>query len=151
MKLFHGTSRNRAKKILSDGFKRGKKASYTGTGINLSESITISYEYGAYESGGCVLEVELSDDANLENIGSACASDQLFQDNAELDAIVSYGGNVYVIWNTKVIKAIRIIPKKEALALLYKQFQEDGDNMAYNGYVQDHCDNYWHKEQEAND
>lgn len=143
MKLYHGTRRAKANKILTDGFKRSEIPSYTGTGVNLSESITIAYEYGPYESNGCVLEVELAEDANINDIGNITTSDLMFTENPGLDAINSYHGNVIVVWNTSKIKAVRILPKREAVKLLKEKFKEDGNNCAYNGFVQDHCEAYW--------
>ena len=50
--LYHGTSRAAAGSILKQGFRRSRCASYTGTGVCLSERLSIAYEYGAYETGG---------------------------------------------------------------------------------------------------
>ena len=54
--LFHGTRNASGRRILQEGFRRSSSRSYTGTGICLSESLTVAYEYGMYETGGCVLE-----------------------------------------------------------------------------------------------
>ena len=58
--LYHGTRAAIGRRILRDGFRRSASRSYTGTGICLSESITVAYEYGMYETGGCVLEAWLA-------------------------------------------------------------------------------------------
>lgn len=58
--LYHGTRAAAARCILRDGFRRSRSRSYTGTGICLSESLTLAYEYGMYETGGCVLQARLA-------------------------------------------------------------------------------------------
>lgn len=58
--LYHGTRAASARCILRDGFRRSRSRNYTGTGICLSESLTLAYEYGMYETGGCVLQAWLA-------------------------------------------------------------------------------------------
>lgn len=58
--LYHGTRDAAAHAILREGFRRSRSRNYTGTGICLSESPTVAYEYGMYETGGCVLEAWLA-------------------------------------------------------------------------------------------
>lgn len=58
--LYHGTRATSAKSILRDGFRRSRSRSYTGTGVCLTDEVSIAYEYGVYETGGCILEVWLS-------------------------------------------------------------------------------------------
>jgi hypothetical protein len=69
MKLYHGTNNNRARNIITEGFRRAKSASYTGTGVNFSEHMSTSYEYGSYENGGCVLVAGVSNKATIINLG----------------------------------------------------------------------------------
>ena len=61
--LYHGTRDTAARIILREGFRRSRSRNYTGTGICLSESLTLAYEYGMYETGGCVLEARLAPSA----------------------------------------------------------------------------------------
>src|SRR6218665_2172440 len=67
--LYHGTRDASARIILRDGFRRSRSRSYTGTGICLSESLTVAYEYGMYETGGGVLEARLAPHARAAGGG----------------------------------------------------------------------------------
>lgn len=144
--LFHGTSVRNAGKILSEGFQRAKKGSYTGTGVNLSECITVSYEYGEYENRGCVLQVSLHPDAKWENLdlraSLGMSLDKYFEQTG-LDAVSTFGGNVWVVWNPEVITDIRKLDHTEAVALLLARFQEDGPNCGYNGVAGDYSELFW--------
>jgi hypothetical protein len=145
MIIYHGTSIMNAKSILAHQFTRSTDTSYTGTGICFSESMSISYEYGAYEHNGCILACELTQDSLITDIGLNCVTDQYFIDHPQIDGITSYGGNVVVIWNPHVIFNIKKLTKFEAFKQLCQEFKDDGDNVAYNYPVQDHCDAYWQK------
>lgn len=46
--LYHGTRDAAARIILPEGFRRSRSRSCTGTGICLSESLTVAYEYGIH-------------------------------------------------------------------------------------------------------
>ena len=61
--LYHGTRDTAARIILREGFWRSRSRNYTGTGICLSESLTLAYEYGMYETGVCVLDARLAPSA----------------------------------------------------------------------------------------
>lgn len=144
--LYHGTKARFAKKILSEGFRRAAVSSYTGTGINMSERMCVSYEYGPYEYRGCVLRCELEEQATIQDIGFKTVSDRYFYENPGIDAVTSYGGNVWVVWNPAVIRQVTRVSKREALQVLHNEFLEDGANHAYNGAVQDHCEAFWGKQ-----
>lgn len=127
--LYHGTSMRNARQILREGFRRPKDASYTGTAICLSESMTVSYEYGEYEHNGCVLAVTFRPDVNL-SAGNP-------------DAESTYGGNVWLLWNVNAIATINPISHAEAVSILLDEFQDDGSNCAYNGVAGDYAELYW--------
>jgi hypothetical protein len=143
--LYHGTSIKAAKSILKDGFMRGKEGSYTGTAVNLSECMTIAYEYGSYESRGCVLAVELSEDTKWEDIGYGPKGgnfDRYFVVSGK-DAACTFSGNVWLLWNTDMIKTAQILSHQDAITILVGEFVEDGNQMAYNGEVEDYNQAYW--------
>jgi hypothetical protein len=149
--LYHGTRAASAKLILRDGFKRSRSRSYTGTGICLTESISIAYEYGIYETKGCALEVWLSaatqwcdgaGNASLERPVDRDAYDGFFQASG-LDAIRAYGGNVWVMWNPQVVVHMHRLTHHEALRLLCAQFDDDGPQCGYNNVVSDYASVWW--------
>lgn len=135
--LYHGTSAHRAALILVNGFRRAVKQSYTGSGICLSEHMTISYEYGAYEQGGRILEIRLNSQVHWIDAG-VTVNDELFARDG-VEAARSYGGNVWVIWNPACIADVRLLNKSEAVKLLAEEIQQDGGECAYNGVVQDYA------------
>src|SRR6218665_720731 len=89
--LYHGTRDASARIILRDGFRRSRSRSYTGTGICLSESLTVAYEYGMYERGGCILEARLAPHARwADGFGDTTPSRDGWDANFEasgLDAV----------------------------------------------------------------
>lgn len=146
--LYHGTSRGNAKKILAEGFRRAKHASYTGTGVNLSQCMTVSYEYGEYEHSGCVLQVALKpdtrwNDANFRDSPDFRSgnTDEFFRKSG-LDALCTFSGNVWIVWNPEVIVDIRMLSHEEAVARLVSEFEEDGPNCAYNGVAGTYAELY---------
>lgn len=149
--LYHGTRVASAKSILRDGFRRSRSRSYTGTGVCLTEAISIAYEYGSYETRGCILEVWLSASAtwcdsegfsSLERSVSRDAYDDFFK-TAQFDAVRTYGGNVWVLWNASVTAQVRALTHREALRLLCVSFEQDGPDHGYNGVVSDYASLWW--------
>lgn len=157
--LYHGTRKESAKAILRNGFRRSRSKSHTGTGICLTEALSLAYEYGSYETGGCVLEVWLSGasrwtetagHATLENPVDRNAYDDFFQTSG-LDAVRAFGGNVWVVWNPQIVVARRRLSHADALRLLCAAFDRDGPDCAYNGVVADCAAVWWgHAEHDPN-
>ncbi|WP_298434888.1 hypothetical protein [Ottowia sp.] len=155
VRLYHGTRDTSARAILRGGFRRSKSRSYTGTGICLSASISIAYEYGMYETRGCVLEARLSPTARWTDRYDAKASiqdrdalDDYFM-RSGMDAVCTYGGNVWVVWTPSVLVSVRRLSHREAIRRLCAEFDEDGPACGYNAVVGDYASIWW--DQEAGD
>lgn len=149
--LYHGTRVTSAKAILRDGFRRSQSRSYTGTGVCLTDEISIAYEYGIYETGGCILEVRLSASttwcdsagiANLERPAGRDAYDDFFK-ASRFDAVRCYGGNVWVLWTTSRAVQVRLLTHGEALRMLCAGFEADGPDCGYNNVVSDYASLWW--------
>lgn len=109
--LYHGTRRQSADAIVHTGFRRGRSRSYTGTGVCMSECVTIAYEYGMYETGGSVVETWIAANARWQDgadpatsapAGECDAWDAMFVVSG-LDALRTYAGNVWVVWHPDVL------------------------------------------------
>jgi hypothetical protein len=142
--LYHGTRKTAAAKILKSGFRRSAKQSYTGTGVNLSESLTVSYPYGEYENGGAVLEVTLRPDTVWADQSGTFDTwrhgfDAFFKAHPATQAVRTYGGNVWIVWNLAAIASVRLMSHREALKALHAEIVADGPDMGYNGIVQDYA------------
>ncbi len=145
--LYHGTRDAAARVILREGFRRSRSRSYTGTGVCLSESLTVAYEYGMYETAGCVLETWLSPSARWTDsfdgkAGSKDAWDDFFV-RAGIDAIRAFGGNVWVVWTPGVLVSVRRLSHREAIRRLCAEFDEDGPACGYNAVVSDYASIWW--------
>ncbi len=148
--LYHGTRESSARHILRTGFRRGRSRSYTGTGVCLSESITVSYEYGTYETGGCVLEAWLAPSARwADGIGSDEGQgegdnpwDGFFLRTGS-DAVRGWGGNVWVVWNPAVLLSVRRLSHREAIRRMCAAFDADGPNCGYNGVTSEYAALWW--------
>jgi hypothetical protein len=145
--LYHGTRNAAARLILREGFRRSRSRNYTGTGICLSESITIAYEYGMYETGGCVLEARLSPSTRWtdrfdDKTNSKDAWDDFFVHSA-MDAIRSFSGNVWVVWTPGVLVSLRRLSHRAALQRLCNEFDEDGPECGYNALVSHYASIWW--------
>lgn len=147
--LYHGTRDATARAILRGGFRRSRSRSYTGTGVCLSESLTVAYEYGMYETGGCVLEARLSLAARwTDRFDGKDAWDDFFV-RSGIDAIRAFGGNVWVVWTPGVLVSVRRLGHREAIRRLCAEFDEDGPVCGYNAVVSDYASIWW--KQEASD
>jgi len=150
--LYHGTSLAAAKKICRSGFKRSRQDSYTGHGVCLSESITVAYEYGLYEEAGCVLEVILhpetrwSDGTGRDRVGSSY--DELFRDHP-VDALCTFSGNVWILWDVAIPATVRIMTHKEAIVQMTKEFDANGADVGYNNVIDDYATIWWGQEQSS--
>lgn len=148
--LFHGTRNAAGRRILREGFRRSASRSYTGTGICFSESLTVAYEYGMYESGGCVLQACIAPAARwtdrIDAVGGRHtkgeAWDRFFL-HSRNDAVRGFGGNVWVVWNPAVLVAVRRLSHREALWRMCAEFEEDGPDCGYNGVVSDYASIWW--------
>lgn len=148
--LFHGTRDAASRVIQREGFRRSCSRSYTGTGICLSESLTVAYEYGMYETGGCVLEARLAPSARWTD----CLDARRTQGNAwndffaasGMDAVRGFGGNVWVVWNPDVLVSITRLTHREAIRRLCAEFDEDGPACGYNGVVSDYASLWWRQD-----
>ena len=154
--LFHGTRSASGRRILREGFRRSASCSYTGTGICLSESLSVAYEYGEYGeygAGGCVLEAWVAPSARWTegikapegrfDVGEAY--DRFFECSGN-DAVRDFWGNVWVVWNPAVLVAVRRLTFREALRRLCAEFEEDGPDCGYNGAVSDYAGIWWGRE-----
>lgn len=139
--LYHGTTRARAAHILRDGFRISKHGHYLGHGVCLSECITVAYEHGAFEDERVVLRVQLSE-ATVWGDKVTGDIEKCLQTGPAAAARL-YCGNVWVVWPTRVIAAIRPLRRVEAHSLLHEAFSERGQDVGYNGVVQDLADAYW--------
>lgn len=153
--LYHGTRDASARAILRTGFRRSRSRSYTGTGVCLSESITIAYEYGMYETGGCVLEAWLSPTARWTDRFDGKTShphrdarDDFFV-RSGMDAVQGFGGHVWVVWRPSVLILVRRLSHREAVQRLCAEFDDDGPACGYNGAVSDYAAIWW--KQDATD
>lgn len=72
-----------------------------------------------------------------------------FFERSDRDAVCSFGGNVWVVWNHSVLVAVRRLSQREALQCLCGEFEEDGSDRGYNGVVSDYA-SIW-RGQEASD
>lgn len=155
--LHHGTRSQAATVILREGFRRGRSRSYTGTGVCLSETLSVAYEYGMYETGGCVLQTWLSPTARwvdrsgciaLERSAEHDTWDDFFKTSG-LDAVRAYAGNVWVVWNPQALTLVRRLSHRDAIQELCAQFDSDGPDHGYNGVVSDYAGIWWGREAEG--
>jgi len=151
--LYHGTRDTAARTILREGFRRSRSRNYTGTGICLSESLTLAYEYGMYETGGCVLEARLAPSARwtdrLDGRNTQGDVWDAFFADSGMDAVRGFGGNVWVVWNPAALVSITRLSHREAIRCLCAEFDEDGPDCGYNGVVSDYANLWW--KQDATD
>lgn len=146
--LYHGTRLSSAKKICRSGFKRAATASYTGHGVCLSESITIAYEYGSYEDAGCVLEVKFPSTVRWAEGNRGLGCDALFKAHS-LDAIRTFSGNVWVLWNVGLMPSVRILSYEEAIIQMTQEFDENGPEVGYNAMIEDYATIWWGNEESS--
>lgn len=145
--LYHGTRDTAARAILREGFRRSRSRSYTGTGICLSESLAVAYEYGMYETAGCVLEAWLASSARWTDrfdgkTGCRDAWDDFFV-RSGMDAVCAFGGNVWVVWTPGALVSVRRLNHREAIRRLCAEFDEDGPACGYNAVVSDYASIWW--------
>ena len=145
--LYHGTREAVARTILRDGFRRSRSRSYTGTGICLSESLTVAYEYGMYETGACVLEAWLSPTTRwTDRVGGRSAQGDAWDAyfvSSGMDAVRSFGGNVWVVWRPNALVSVRRLSHRGAIRSLCAEFDADGPDCGYNGVVSDYASIWW--------
>jgi len=113
--LYHGTRDTAARTILREGFRRSRSRNYTGTGICLSESLTLAYEYGMYETGGCVLEARLAPSArwtdHLAAWNEAFLRSYFTHPNGP-GKLVRYRGGAYAFWREMLDGRFRRFPER---------------------------------------
>jgi hypothetical protein len=141
-RLFHGTRSARATAIRRAGFRRAKSASYTGTAVNLTESVCMAWEYGP-DRGGKILEVTFAPGVRWENVpmGAGSDCDARFA-SGEVDALRTYGGNVWLLWKPEMVASIRPLPLKEIMTMAVAEWRKDGF-MGYNGDMDDLATLFW--------
>lgn len=151
--LYHGTRRQSAEVIVRAGFRRSRSRSYTGIGVCLSESISIAYEYGMYETGGSVVEAWIAADARWQDGDDPAMSHLAVERDSwgagfiasGLDALRTFSGNVWVVWNPAVLVHRRRLSQREALRVLCAEFDSDGPEVGYNGVVDDYATLWWQR------
>ena len=131
--LYHGTTFHRARRIVERGFRRGEAASYTGTAVNLTESICIAWEYGPGR-GGKVLAVTLDPQTRWREAGTLPVGQSYDAHFAEgrVDALRTYSGNVWLLWTVERAQ-VRVLSISEVMARVVAEFQSDGPGHGYNG------------------
>lgn len=152
--LYHGTRDATGRAILRTGFRRSSSRSYTGTGICLSESLSVAYEYGTYETGGCVLEARLSPatrwtdrvDGASDGYRPAVHAFDTFFRRSGMDALRTFGGHVWVVWAPGVLVSVRRLGHREAVQRLCAEFEQEGPECGYNGLANDYASIWWKRE-----
>ncbi len=140
--LYHGTSAARAASIRRAGFRRAKNASYTGTAVNLTEAVCTAWEYGP-DRGGRILEVTLAPETRWENVGMEAGSDCDARFAAgQVDALRTFGGNIWLLWNPKAVVSVRAMTTKEIMVKAAAEWRADG-YMGYNGDMGEMAELYW--------
>ena len=148
--LYHGTKRAAAKKILTGGFKRAKRASYTGTATNLTECLSTAWEYGDPFNAGAILKVTLKPETRWQDSHTAATReggmlesvDKLFE-AGELDALKTYYGNVWLMWNPECVSSIELVVPTIALRELAGLLVSEGPEMGYNADVASYAGIIW--------
>lgn len=136
---YHGTARKYANTIIKSGFQRTTTSSYTGTGVNLTDSMTTAYEYGSYDDSGVVLKVYLKDNSNIANLNNQHSlSDDYFAENPDIDAASICGGFIVIVWNIEIVEKIELFSHLDAVKIMFREMATDGINMGYNGWVEDY-------------
>jgi hypothetical protein len=147
--LFHGTTLHRARRIVVQGFRRSKTPSYTGTAVNLSESICLAWEYGP-PCGGKILEVVLEPGIRWRDADRLAVGER-YDDHfasAQLDALRTYGGNVWLLWTVERAR-VRVLSLPEIMLGIVAHFRRDGPGHGYNGDVDGLATLFWHGEDAA--
>jgi hypothetical protein len=147
--LYHGTTVHRARRILGVGFRRGSAASYTGTAVNLTESLCLAWEYGP-ERSGKILEVTLDTQTRwreAEKLPVGQTYDGHFAEG-ETDALRTYGGNVWLLWTAKRAR-IRALTIQQIMIRMVAEFRRDGPECGYNGDVDSLASLFWRGEAAA--
>lgn len=68
----------------------------------------------------------------------------LFFADSGMDAVRSFGGNVWVVWTPSVLPPRRL-SRREAIRRLCAEFDEDGPQCGYNAVVQDYASIWWNQ------
>ena len=108
--LFHGTTAHRGRRIAEKGLRRANADSYTGTAVNLTESVCLAWEYGP-ERNGKILAVTLDPQTRWQEAGKLPVGqgyDSLFAEGT-VDALRTYGGNVWLLWTVGRAQ-VRVLP-----------------------------------------
>ena len=146
--LYHGTSNHRARSILASGFKRATgTGSYTGSATCLSEHLSIALPYGDYRAGGCVLAVTLQPNTRFQEVPMGLGRpdyDQWFMTEGA-QALKTFCGNVWLLWDSGCIHTMRRLDCCEAIAIMVREFAAEGPEVAYNYPVQGYADAWWRK------
>jgi hypothetical protein len=147
--LYHGTSSHRARSILKHGFRRARSAFYTGTAVNLTESVCLAWEYGP-QRGGKILAAELDPDTRWQEAARLPVGqsyDPIFSSGA-IDALRTYGGNVWLLWTMERAR-VRVLSLPEIMSRLVAELRQDGPDCSYNGDVGPLATLFWRGEDAA--
>jgi hypothetical protein len=149
--LYHGTRMSAARQIQRTGFRLSNSRNYTGHGVCLSERITVAYEFGMYETSGCVLEVKLTNNITwtecINHLGEDY--DQIFEITG-IDALKTFDGNVWILNSCAKTAEIRLLTHHEALRIMIGEFDENGPNYGYNNVIDDYAYIWWDGEDQSN-
>ena len=144
--LYHGTSTARATAIRRGGFRRSKSASYTGTAVNLADTVCMAWEYGPVRAGRfwrSLFRRTPDGRTTVESTDWNC--DARFA-SGELDALRAFAGNVWLLWNPEVVAAVRALTFKEIMVKALAEWRADGRDVGYNGDMGQLADLYWNGE-----
>ncbi len=134
---------------MEKGFRRSKSLSYTGTAVNLTESICLAWEYGP-DRCGKILAVTLDSETrwrDVENLLVGQTYDSLFA-AGKIDALRTYGGNVWLLWTLERAQ-VRVLTLTEIMAHMVAEFRKDGPNHGYNGDADRLATLFWHGEEKT--
>lgn len=147
--LFHGTKPHRARSIAEKGFRRAKGASYTGTAVNLTESVCLAWEYGP-ERNGKILAVTLDPHTRwheAERLPVGQSYDSFFTEG-KVDCLRTYGGNVWLLWTVERAQ-VRVLSLREIMIQMIAEFRKDGPECGYNGDVGPLATLFWEGERKT--
>lgn len=154
LRLFHGTTRDRARKIQQMGFKLPEKPSYTGRTICLTDDMCLAHQYGAMEDSSVVLECRLKPEAVViepPSAHKAIPNFDLGQHCIDMQADAVWAWSMWVVSNPDCIETIRVVPHAEVVKIMTDEFIANGPEVGYNGRTADYAELWWDENPITND